>query len=254
MIRSGLIAKKIGMTRVFNDIGEVVPVTVLQYDTSVVTDVKTTEKHGYSAVQLSTGTAKANRLTAADRGRFARNKIAPRAVSREFRVAQSADYSVGQEISLSHLVPGQKIDVTAVSQGKGFAGVMKRHNFAGLRASHGVSISHRSHGSTGQCQDPGRVFKGKKMAGQMGNTQVTKQNLEVQSLDLENNLIMVLGSIPGPKNQYVSLRDAVKGAHMMDLPYPAAFLTQNNLDNGGSDKAQKPTQVDPAAECDNEDK
>lgn len=237
------------MTRLFNESGEVVPVTILKYDTCVVTDVKTPEKHGYSAVQLSAGDVKTKNLTAADRGRFAKNKLAARRLSREFRVENSADYALGQELAVSHFVPGQKIDVTAVSQGKGFAGVMKRHNFSGLRASHGVSISHRSHGSTGQCQDPGRVFKGKKMAGQMGNTQVTKQNLLIQHIDPENNLIMILGSIPGPKNQYVTLRDAVKGSGVESLPYPGSFLGDKPLDNETADEAQQPTQAAPAEEA-----
>ncbi|USO01912.1 MAG: 50S ribosomal protein L3 [Alphaproteobacteria bacterium] len=240
-MRSGLIAKKIGMTRVFNALGEVVPVTVLQYDSCVVTDVKKPEKHGYAAVQLSTGAVKTKRLTAADRGRFSANSLLPRAISREFRLEDSEGYVVGQEIAISHIVAGQKVDIVGTSIGKGFAGPMKRHNFRGLRASHGVSIAHRSHGSTGMCQDPGRVLKGKKMAGQMGNTRVTKQNLEVHGVDIANSLIMVIGSVPGPKNQYVTICDAVKGPGVSDLPYPAAFLNEKSLDNVPLNQAQEPT-------------
>ncbi|GBD57009.1 50S ribosomal protein L3 [Gluconobacter wancherniae] len=223
-MRTGLIAKKLGMTRLFKEDGTHVPVTVLHLDNLEVVDTRTNERDGYTAVQLGLGTAKVKNVTKANRGHFARTKVEPKNKLVEFRVAEDALLEAGTKISSNHFVVGQKVDVTGQSKGKGFAGVMKRHNFAGLEASHGVSVSHRSHGSTGQRQDPGKVFKGKKMAGHMGDERVTTLNLEVAAVDEERNLIMVRGAIPGAKNGYVLIRDAIKKARHADAPYPAATL------------------------------
>ncbi len=210
MLRSGVIAKKIGMTRIFQEDGKQVPVTVLQLDKLQVVAQRTPEKDGYSAVQLGCGSAKAKRTSAAMRGHFAKSSVEPKRKVAEFRVAPENLIEVGAEISADHYLEGQFVDVSGTSIGKGFAGAMKRHNFGGLRASHGVSISHRSHGSTGQCQDPGRVFKGKKMAGHMGAVRVTTQNLQVVRTDPERGLIMVKGAVPGSKGGWVTVKDAVK--------------------------------------------
>ena len=222
-MRTGLIAQKVGMSRVFKDDGTHVPVTVLKVDNCQVVAHKTNEKDGYTALQLGVGAAKAKRLTKALRGHFAKAKVEPKKKVVEFRVPSDALVAVGSELSASHFVDGQFVDVTGTSIGKGFAGAMKRHNFSGLRASHGVSISHRSHGSTGQCQDPGKVFKGKKMAGHMGAERVTTLNLEVVSTDEERGLILVKGSVPGSKSGWVLVRDAVKRVAPEGLPFPAAL-------------------------------
>lgn len=221
-MRTGLIAQKVGMSRVFKDDGTHVPVTVLKVDNCQVVAHKTDEKDGYTALQLGVGAAKAKRLTKAQRGHFAKAKVEPKKKVVEFRVPADALVAVGSELSASHFVGGQFVDVTGTSIGKGFAGAMKRHNFSGLRASHGVSISHRSHGSTGQCQDPGKVFKGKKMAGHMGAERVTTLNLEVVSTDEERGLILVKGSVPGSKSGWVLVRDAIKRVAPEGLPFPAA--------------------------------
>ena len=197
MLRSGVIAKKVGMTRLFMEDGRQVPVTVLQLDKLQVVAQRTPEAHGYAAVQLGAGTAKAKRTSKAMRGHFAAAKVEPKRKVAEFRVAPEAMIEVGEEITANHYFEGQFVDVCGTSIGKGFAGAMKRHNFGGLRASHGVSISHRSHGSTGQCQDPGKVFKGKKMAGHMGAARVTTQNLQVVKTDADRGLIMIKGAVPG---------------------------------------------------------
>ena len=223
-MRTGLIAKKLGMTRLFKEDGTHVPVTVLHLDEVQVVDTRTNERDGYTAVQLGLGNAKVKNVTKANRGHFARTKVEPKKHLVEFRVAEDALLEAGAKLSANHFVVGQKVDVTGQSKGKGFAGVMKRHNFAGLEASHGVSISHRSHGSTGQRQDPGKVFKGKKMAGHMGDVRVTTLNLEVAAVDEERNLIMVRGAIPGAKNSLVLIRDAIKKARHADAPYPAAVV------------------------------
>ncbi|GAD09795.1 MULTISPECIES: 50S ribosomal protein L3 [Gluconobacter] len=223
-MRTGLIAKKLGMTRLFKEDGTHVPVTVLHLDEVQVVDARTNERDGYTAVQLGLGNAKVKNVTKANRGHFARTKVEPKKTLVEFRVAEDALLEAGTKLSANHFVVGQKVDVTGQSKGKGFAGVMKRHNFAGLEASHGVSISHRSHGSTGQRQDPGKVFKGKKMAGHMGDVRVTTLNLEVAAVDEERNLIMVRGAIPGAKNSVVLIRDAIKKARHADAPYPAAVV------------------------------
>lgn len=222
-MRSGVIAKKVGMTRLFLEDGKQVPVTVLQLDNLQVVAQRTTEKDGYTAVQLGAGSAKAKRTSQAMRGHFAVAKVAPKRTLAEFRVDPGNLIDVGAEISAEHFIAGQKVDVSGTSIGKGFAGAMKRHNFGGLRASHGVSISHRSHGSTGQCQDPGRVFKGKKMAGHMGAARVTTQNLEVVRTDVSRGLIMVKGAVPGSKGGWVTVKDAVKKKLPDGVPFPAAI-------------------------------
>lgn len=221
-MRTGIITKKVGMSRVFDmEDGIHIPVTILQLDNCQVVAQRTKEKDGYTAVQLGVGAAKVKNTSKAMRGHFAKAKVEPKRKVVEFRVSEDALVDVGAEITVSHFVPGQIVDVTGHSIGKGFAGVMKRHNFAGLEASHGVSVSHRSHGSTGQRQDPGRVFKGKKMAGHMGTTRTTVQNLEVVATDEENNLILIKGAIPGHKNSYVLVSDAIKGSVPANAPYPA---------------------------------
>lgn len=225
-MRTGLIARKLGMTRIFNDAAEHVPVTVLQVEDCQVVGVRTMEKDGYTAVQLGAGKVKVKNVTKPQRGRFAKAKVEPKRHLAEFRVAEDALLEVGAELSVEHFRPGQFVDVTGTSIGKGFAGVMKRHNFGGLRASHGVSISHRSHGSTGQRQDPGKVFKGKKMAGQMGNVRVTTQNLQVVATDAERGLILVKGAVPGAEGGVVLVRDAVKRKRPDEAPYPAALKTE----------------------------
>ena len=223
MLRSGVIAKKVGMTRLFMEDGKQIPVTVLQLDNLQVVAQRTADKDGYSAVQLGTGSAKAKRTSQAMRGHFAAAKVEPKRKVAEFRVAPENLIEVGAEISADHYLAGQFVDVSGTSIGKGFAGAMKRWNFGGLRATHGVSISHRSHGSTGQCQDPGRVFKGKKMAGHMGAARVTTQNLQVVKTDADRGLIMIKGAVPGSKGGWVTIKDAVKKAAPADLPMPAAL-------------------------------
>jgi large subunit ribosomal protein L3 len=223
MLRSGVIAKKVGMTRLFMDDGKQIPVTVLQLDKLQVVAQRTPEKDGYSAVQLGAGTAKAKRTSQAMRGHFAAVKVEPKRKIAEFRVDPENLIGVGEEITANHYFEGQFVDVSGTSIGKGFAGAMKRHNFGGLRASHGVSISHRSHGSTGQCQDPGRVFKGKKMAGHMGAARVTTQNLQVVRTDADRGLIMVKGAVPGSKGGWVTIKDAVKKPIPENVILPAAL-------------------------------
>lgn len=222
-MRSGLIAKKLGMTRLFTDDGKEVPVTVLLVDGLQVVAQRTRDKDGYTALQLGAGAAKASRVSQPMRGVFAQASIAPKRKVAEFRVSPENLIAVGSEITADHFLPGQKVDVSGTSIGKGFAGAMKRHNFSGLRASHGVSINHRSLGSTGQCQFPGRVFKGKKMAGQMGAASVTTQNLEVVRTDSDRGLIMVKGAVPGSKGGWVTVRDAVKKGAPEAAPRPAAI-------------------------------
>ena len=223
MLRSGVLAKKVGMTRLFMEDGRQVPVTVLQLDNLQVVAQRTAEKDGYSAVQLGAGTAKVKRVSKAMRGHFAVAKVEPKRKIAEFRVDPQNLIGVGEEITADHYFEGQFVDVSGTSIGKGFAGAMKRHNFAGLRASHGVSISHRSHGSTGQCQDPGKVFKGKKMAGHMGAARVTTQNLQVVRTDADRGLIMVKGAVPGSKGGWVTIKDAVKKPVPESVILPAAL-------------------------------
>ena len=222
-MRSGILAKKVGMTRLFLEDGRQVPVTVLQLDNLQVVAQRTKEKDGYTAVQLGAGSPKIKRVSKAMRGHFAAASVEPKRKLAEFRVTEDNLIDVGAELSAEHFLAGQKVDVSGTSIGKGFAGVMKRHNFGGLRASHGVSISHRSHGSTGQCQDPGKVFKGKKMAGHMGAARITTQNLEVVRTDADRGLIMVKGAVPGSKGGWVTIKDAVKKKLPDGVPFPAAL-------------------------------
>lgn len=230
MSRVGVIAKKIGMTAVFNSGGVRIPVTMLQIDNCCVVDKKEKSKHGYDALQVGVSDYKnISKVPKPLQGHFNKNKVTPKRKLAEFRIAEDAFLEIGTQISADHYVPNQFVDVTGVSVGKGFAGVMKRHGFSGLRASHGVSVSHRSHGSTGQCQDPGRVFKGKKMAGQMGNVQVTTQNLRVISVDKEAGIILLKGAVPGSKNSYVFVNDAVKRSVPGDAPYPGMKKSGANL-------------------------
>ncbi len=224
-MRSGVITQKLGMTRVFSDDGRHIPVTVLKMDNCQVVAQRTEDKHGYTALQLGSGLAKVKRVSRAQRGHFAVAKVEPKRKLAEFRVSADNLIDVGAEITADHFVAGQFVDAVGTSIGKGFAGAMKRHNFGGLRASHGVSISHRSHGSTGQCQDPGKVFKGKKMAGHMGAERVTTQNLQIVGTDVDRGLILVKGAVPGSKGGWVFLRDAVKRKLHEDAPVPGAFRT-----------------------------
>ena len=241
-MRSGVIAKKLGMTRIFTDTGRHVPVTVLQMESCQVVADRTIEKNGYTAVQLGVGKAKVKNVSKAERGRFAAAKVEPKMKLAEFRVSPENMLAVGDEIQADHFVAGQYVDASATSVGKGFAGGMKRHGFGGLRASHGVSISHRSHGSTGQCQDPGKVFKGKKMAGQMGNKRVTAQNLEIVRTDVKRGLIMVKGAVPGSKGGWVTLRDAIKKPVPDNVPLPSSLKGKNTnteADSGSEEQANE---------------
>ncbi|MBZ6379453.1 50S ribosomal protein L3 [Pacificimonas flava] len=227
-MRTGVIAKKMGMTRLFQDDGQHVPVTVLALDGCQVISQRTSERDGYTAVQLGAGSRKAKNVKKPQRGHFGKAEVEPKARVAEFRVSDDALVDVGAEIGADHFAQGQKVDVTGTTQGKGFAGAMKRWGFGGLRASHGVSISHRSHGSTGQCQDPGKVFKGKKMAGHMGARNRTQQNLEVVQIDTDRGLLFVKGSVPGHKGGWLLVKDAVKKKHSADLPFPAAVKGAND--------------------------
>ncbi len=241
MLRSGVIAKKMGMTRLFMEDGRQIPVTVLQLDNLQVVAQRTIEKDGYIAVQLGAGAAKAKRTSQAMRGHFAAAKVEPKRKVAEFRVDADAMLPVGEEIIADHYFAGQYVDVAGTSIGKGFAGAMKRHNFGGLRASHGVSVSHRSHGSTGQCQDPGKVFKGKKMAGHMGSARVTTQNLEVVKTDSARGLIMVKGAVPGSKGGWVTVKDAVK------KPFPENAIVPGALASAAREAAKAAEEAAAAA-------
>ncbi len=224
-MRTGLIAKKLGMTRIFKEDGTHVPVTVLHLDEVQVVDVRTEERDGYTALQLGFGKAKVKNVSQPNRGHFARVKVEPKKRLVEFRVSPDAVLETGATLSAAHFVVGQKIDVCGITKGKGFAGGMKRWNFRGLEASHGVSVSHRSLGSTGNRQDPGKTFKNKKMPGHLGVERVTTLNLEVAGIDAVRGLIMVHGAVPGAKGDYVQVRDAIKKARHADAPYPAGLLT-----------------------------
>ena len=247
-MRTGLIARKLGMSRVFVSDGTHTPVTVLDVGDCQVVAQKTQDRDGYNALQLGLGKAKVNNVTKAMRGHFAKSKVEPKRKMAEFRVSEDALVDVGTELSAAHFVNGQFVDVSGTSIGKGFAGVIKRHGFSGLGASHGVSVSHRSQGSTGQCQDPGKVFKGKKMAGQMGNVRVTTQNLEIVSTDSERGLILVKGSVPGAKGGYVWIADAVKKQLPDGAPFPCAIRGQEPPppaeapaeEAGGEEAAEEP--------------
>jgi large subunit ribosomal protein L3 len=222
-MRSGLIAQKLGMTRIFTEDGSHVPVTVLDLKNCQVVGQRTKEKDGYTAVQLGAGKAKVNNLTKADRGQFAVAKVEPKRQVTEFRVDADNLIEVGATMQADHFAEGQLVDVTGTSIGKGFAGGMKRWNFGGLRATHGVSVSHRSHGSTGGRQDPGKVFKNKKMAGHMGQDRITTQNVKVVKTDVERGLIMVQGSVPGSKGGWIMIRDAVKKPLPKNVQSPGSF-------------------------------
>src|SRR5881392_4476971 len=233
-MRSGVIAQKVGMSRLFTETGEHVPVTVLRLANCQVVAHRTKDKNGYVALQLGSGTRKVKNVTKAERGNFAVAKVEPKRKVAEFRVSEDALIPVGAEITADHFVPGQYVDVTGISIGKGFAGPMKRWNFAGLRASHGVSISHRSHGSTGGRQDPGKTFKNKKMAGHMGVERVTTLNLKVVQTDVERGLILVEGAVPGAKGGWIMVRDAVKKTLPDTAPKPGKFRL---ADDGGKTEA-----------------
>tara|TARA_Y100001960_G_scaffold297327_1_gene343604 strand:- start:1539 stop:2369 length:831 start_codon:yes stop_codon:yes gene_type:complete len=222
-MRTGIIARKLGMSRVFQDDGGHVPVTILQVDGCQVVAQRTTESHGYDAVQLGAGRAKVKNVSKAMRGHFAKARVEPKRKVNEFRVSADGLVEVGAELAADHFIAGQYVDVCGISIGKGYAGVIKRHNFGGLAASHGVSVSHRSHGSTGQCQDPGRVFKGKKMAGHLGSERVTVQSLEVVSTDAGEGLIVVKGGVPGSKGNWVRVTDCKKRKLPDNLPMPAGL-------------------------------
>ncbi len=247
-MRSGVITQKLGMTRIFSEEGHHTPVTVLKVDNCQVVAQRTAEKDGYTALQLGSGLAKVKNVSRAQRGYFAMAKVEPKRKLAEFRVSSENMIDVGAEITADHFVAGQFVDATGTSIGKGFAGGMKRHNFGGLRASHGVSISHRSHGSTGQCQDPGKVFKGKKMAGHMGAERVTAQNLEVMETDIDRGLILVKGAVPGSKGGWVFLKDAIKRKLPEDAPMPGAFRLASAAEEGQSVEAA-PEDEAPAAEA-----
>jgi large subunit ribosomal protein L3 len=227
-MRTGVIAKKIGMTRLFKDDGRHVPVTVLSLEGCQVVAQRTADRDGYVALQLGAGSAKAKNVAKPQRGHFGKAEVEPKARLVEFRVAEDALVDVGAELSADHFVAGQMVDISGSTQGKGFAGAMKRWGFGGLRATHGVSVSHRSHGSTGNRQDPGKVFKNKKMAGHMGARNRTQQNLEVVGTDVERGLIFVKGSVPGHKGGWLTVCDAVKAARPAGAPYPAAVRSANN--------------------------
>ncbi|MBA3447493.1 MAG: 50S ribosomal protein L3 [Pseudaminobacter sp.] len=237
-MRSGVIAQKLGMTRVYNDAGEHVPVTVLRMENCQVVAQRTKEKNGYTAVQLGVGLAKVKNTSKSMRGHFAAASVEPKSKVAEFRVSDDNMLDVGAEITVEHYVPGQKVDVTGTSIGKGFQGVMKRHNFAGGRASHGNSVSHRAHGSTGQRQDPGKVFKGKKMAGHMGSTRVTTQNVEVVSTDTDRGLILIRGAVPGSKGAWILVRDAVKEALPDNAPKPAGMRAAKTIEAPATEGAE----------------
>ncbi len=242
-MRTGLIARKLGMSRVFRDDGNHVPVSVLKVDTCQVVAQRTAARDGYTALQLGVGAAKVKNVTRPQRGHFAKANVEPKRVLAEFRVSDEAMIDVGAEVTVDHFVVGQHVDVTGRSIGKGFAGGMKRHGFAGLRATHGVSVSHRSLGSTGHRQDPGKVFKGKKMAGHLGDKQITVLNLEVVATDVERGLILIRGAVPGAEGGHLLIRDAVKKRMPDDLPMPGAI--RKAAAAGGSSEPIAPPEVAP---------
>ena len=240
-MRTGLIVKKLGMTRLFDEAGGHTPVTVLSLEGCAVTGQRTKEKDGYVALQLGAGAKKAKNTSKAERGHFAKALVEPRRRVAEFRVSEDNLIDVGAEFTADHFVPGQKVDVSGLTVGKGFAGAMKRWNFKGLRATHGVSVSHRSHGSTGQRQDPGKVFKNKKMAGHMGQDNVTTLNLTVFRVDVERGLILLKGAVPGTEGTFVKIRDAIKHAAPEGVPTPGAIKQ--------AARAEAPADAAPAAEA-----
>ncbi len=246
-VRTGLIGKKLGMTRLYTEEGTHVPVTVVSLENCQVVSQRTVERDGYTALQLGAGTAKVKRTTKALRGHFAKANVEPKRKLAEFRIPEDALIEVGATMTADHFIAGQRVDVVGTSIGKGFAGAMKRHNFGGLRASHGVSISHRSHGSTGQCQDPGKVFKGKKMAGHMGDVRVTTQNLEVVKTDVERGLLLIKGAVPGSAGSWVLIKDAIKKALPEGAPRPGAFAIPANEDEKPAADAAEETPAEATA-------
>ena len=229
-MRIGLVAKKIGMSRYFKPDGTNIPVTLLKVDECKVIEHKSIDRNGYLAVKLSFGSSKKSKVNKPTKGYFKKIKSESTNLTKEFRVSENGFVDLGHKINVNHFINGQLVDISGLTIGKGFAGGMKRHNFGGNRASHGVSISHRSHGSTGQCQDPGKVFKGKKMAGRLGNVKRTMQNLEVIMTNEEKGLIFVKGSIPGPKGLFVSIRDSAKFSNK-NLPYPTHLNEKSSVEN-----------------------
>ncbi len=248
-MRTGVIARKEGMTRIFMEDGQQVPVTVLKIDNCQVVGIMSEEKNGYVAVKLGAGDAKVNRTSKAMRGVFAAAKVKPKKKIAEFRVDPANLLEVGAELSCEHYVAGQFVDVQGITVGKGFAGAMKRWNFKGHRASHGNSVTHRSHGSTGQRQDPGKVFKGKKMAGHMGHETITTQNLKVAGVDLEDNLVLIAGAVPGPDNGWVIITDAVKKPAHKDAPLPAGLKQSAKSAKAAPAKAEEASAEAPAEEA-----
>jgi large subunit ribosomal protein L3 len=249
--RTGVLAKKLGMTRFFDETGQHVPVTVLSLEGCVVTAQRTVEKDGYTALQLGAGAKKPKNTSNAMRGHFAKAQVEPRRVVAEFRVEEDALIDVGAEFTADHFLAGQKVDIQGVTVGKGFAGAMKRWNFGGMRATHGVSVSHRAHGSTGNRQDPGRTFPGKKMAGHLGQETVTTMNLTVWKVDVERGLILIKGAVPGAEGSFVKVRDAIKKAAPADLPRPGAFRKAGQAPVAAAEPAveEAPATDAPAAEA-----
>jgi large subunit ribosomal protein L3 len=245
-MRTGVIAKKLGMTRFFAEDGAHVPVTVLALDGCQVVGQRTKDKDGYVALQLGSGARKPKNTSKGMRGHFAKALVEPKRILGEFRVSEDNLIEVGAELTADHFVPGQKVDVQGVTIGRGFTGAMKRWNFGGLRATHGVSVSHRSHGSTGNRQDPGRTFPGKKMAGHYGSETVTTLNLQVVRVDAERGLIMVRGAVPGAEGSYVRIRDAVKAALPKDAPMPGAFRKSGEAKTAAAEEAPEPPVEDQA--------
>ena len=237
-MRTGVIAKKVGMTRLFQEDGRHIPVTVLALEGNQVVARKDVDSDGYVAVQLGAGVAKVKNVAKPQRGHFAKAEVEPKARLVEFRVAEDALLDVGVEIAADHFIAGQLVDVAGHTQGKGFAGAMKRWGFGGMRATHGVSISHRAHGSTGNRQDPGRVFKNKKMAGPMGDRERTQQNLEIVRTDVERGLLFVKGSVPGAKGTWLTVSDAVKVKRPADAPYPASLKAAANSNTAAETPAE----------------
>ena len=248
-MRTGLLARKVGSSRLFTDEDGHVPVTLLHVDRCQVVAHRTHEKHGYDALQIGASDAKAGRVGKPMRGHYAKAHVAPKRKLSEFRVSADAFVGVGEELMAEHFVPGQRVDISGTTIGKGFAGAMKRHHFSGLRATHGVSVSHRSHGSTGQRQDPGKVFKGKKMAGHLGSARVTTQNIEVVAVDAEQGLIVVRGAVPGSAGGWVRVTDAVKTAAPEGLPFPAATRASLEAARKTAAEAEAAVTADAGAEA-----
>ena len=248
-MRTGVIAKKLGMTRFFDEDGSDLPVTVLALEGCQVVQQRTQDRDGYVALQLGAGAKKTKRTSKAMRGHFAKALVEPKRTLVEFRVSEENLIDVGAEITADHFLPGQKVDVSGLTIGKGFAGAIKRWHFGGLRATHGVSVSHRSHGSTGQRQDPGKVFKGKKMAGHLGQDNRTTLNVTVYRVDPERGLIMILGAVPGAEGTWVKIRDAIKKAAPQDVPRPGAFRKPGDAEAAAP--AETPAEAAPADEASN---